>query len=395
MAPARPRPKILIISFSDLDRDPRVRRQATCLRDAGYRVSLAGYGQTAVEGCDFLRLPERPLTIARRLAIAARQMPTNLSARLAVPGYWADRAAREAWRRLKGEESDLIYANDLSALPLGARLKARRAARLVYDSHEFFAEENLHSLKWRLAFRRYNRALEQRYIGAADRIVTVSHGIARALQALHGLNSTPQVVRNVPRHHACAYRPCGPAVSVLFHGTFHGDRGLETLIDSVADWRPGLHLTIRGTGNPTYVAALRQRAATRAPGRIEIVPAVAPQQVIPEANKADVGIYCAPVGSVQTQFNLPNKVFEYVQAGLCLCVTPSREIAELVRHYDLGVVCPAADAGALAAALNGLDEARINRCKQNALRAAPDLSWEREQTVLLRLVEDLLTAEQS
>ena len=74
--------------------------------------------------------------------------------------------------------------------------------------------------------------------------------------------------------------------------------------------------------------------------RLTIEPPVPFDQIVPAANRADIGYFVHLDTSPQRRFVLPNKFFEYVMAGLALCVSDLPEMARLVRQYDMGVLVP-------------------------------------------------------
>src|SRR5919202_2042280 len=129
----RPRPRwtdgepmaeILIVSFSDLGRDPRVDRQIVHLAGR-WDVVVAGLGAPAH---DVPYVALGPGTGERTEAPAARGLRL---ARLVLgrheAAYWGSADVRRALRRLGSIRADLILANDLHALPLALRLAAGRA----------------------------------------------------------------------------------------------------------------------------------------------------------------------------------------------------------------------------------------------------------------------------
>jgi glycosyltransferase involved in cell wall biosynthesis len=155
-------------------------------------------------------------------------------------------------------------------------------------------------------------------------------------------------------------------------------------IDSVAIWRPEFHFTIRGPENPGLSHALRTRIRDLGlADRVELAPAVPMTELVRAASAFDIGFFVFPDDCWHNRFVLPNKFFEYVMAGLALCVSDLPEMARLVNAYELGVLVPRVDPGAIAAAVNSLDRERIDRCKQNALAAARELCWEREAAELI------------
>src|SRR5262249_13403613 len=102
-----------------------------------------------------------------------------------------------------------------------------------------------------------------------------------------------------------------------------------------------------------------------------------------EAAAYDVGFFALPRSSRHNQLALPNKFFEYIMAGLALCVTDLPEMARLIRERGLGVTFASVNPRVIAAAINALSPAAIDRYKRNALEAARELCWELESERLV------------
>jgi hypothetical protein len=101
-------------------------------------------------------------------------------------------------------------------------------------------------------------------------------------------------------------------------------------------------------------------------------------------------LFALPDHSRHNAFALPNKFFEYVMAGLALCVSELPEMARLVHQYELGTLIPRVEPAAIAAAINGLDRHRIDAFKRASLRAARELCWEKESERMLDAYAGLL-----
>jgi glycogen(starch) synthase len=235
------------------------------------------------------------------------------------------------------------------------------------------------------------RALEGKFVGEAKVVSAVSTGIARRVDELYSLPRPTLVVRNTPQYERRGFRPTGERIRVLYHGIIVPGRGLEIAIDSVAQWRSEFELTLRGPYNPEFTPALRARIADRGlDGRVVLAPAVPMTALVEKAAAFDIGFFALPGHSRHNEFALPNKIFEYIMAGLCLCTTELPEIAGLIREYELGVTIPMPDPAAIAVAINSLDRDRIDNHKRNALIAARELCWEEESEKLLASYAALL-----
>jgi glycogen synthase len=382
--------RIAVIDFNLLASDSRVLRTAETLHQAGHEVLLIGYGP-APQGIpyDVALLPDLPTPFAIRAGILLRQAPANLLPISSHAFYWLHEGRRRAKAILRAFRPDAVHANDWNTLPLALDAKARWGARIVYDTHEMAIAEYEHSLKWRLAALAHVKAIEGRGIRAADAVIAVSPGIVEALrQAYPGLDA-PALVRNVPDAMPAGFRPTGPAIEVLFHGLLRDNRGLEAIIDSVPLWRDEFRLVLRGSHGPGYRANLESRATARGvSGRIRFEPSVLPQDVVTQASEADIGLCLLPDSSRHNRFALPNKLFEYLMAGLAVITSPLPDMAEILRRYQCGVLAPVEPA-AIADAINGLDRAAIDRMKRQAIVAAQDLNWARERVTLIALYDKL------
>lgn len=382
---------VAVLTFSRAAVDSRIVRQVSALREAGHRVSVVAPGREDDRlGDAFVRLPDRVGGWVNRIRTALQHAPANVLPSSAHRLYWFDRRNRQTLARLRDLSPDCIHANDWITLPIAVRCKRERGCAVVYDSHELAVEENDERLIWRIVSKNFVSAIERDGIGAADGVITVSDGIAGVYRELYGLPMLPTVVRNVPAYQKQAFRPAGRPLSVLFHGLLRPGRGIETLIESVALWRPDRRLTIRGFGSAAYEAVLRQRVVQLGiADRVDFAPAVPPGDVVASANEADIGIVCPPIVTRQYDFSLPNKFFEYIMAGLAICVTPGADMAAIVRGYELGRIFEDASPQAFARAINSLEPEAVDACKQNALAAAYELSWDREKERLLSVYASL------
>lgn len=381
--------KICLISLSRIADDARVRRQGDALAEAGHDVVGIGLGGAVSEA------PAWPIVALEHWDLAKPRDRMLASTRIAVGGrvpaladrlLTSERRSQALLSHAIQADADAYQAHDWWALPFAANAARATGAAYWYDSHEYAAEQRLDSRQWRVVFPPFIRALEGRHIRGAAFVTTVAEGIADLLQRDHGLDERPLVLRNVPTYQQVASRPVGRPITVLYHGMFHPGRRLETLIDSVPRWDADRRLVLRGWGAPAYTEALESRIATTAPDRIHIEPPVPHERVVSAAAGADVGIFFYPGDSRQVRHALPNKVFEYVMAGLALCISNQPDMAKVVSSHDLGVLIGGDHPEDIAAAIHSLSPRDIATRQERSLAAAKQLCWEVEREVLLEAV---------
>jgi glycogen(starch) synthase len=380
--------RIALLCISPLQHDSRVLRHAALLAHAGYEVRIFAQGPLPAT-------PPTPVTVLPgpgsdtrvRLGMVLRQAPASLLPLSADALYWGSLTKLAARRELLHFSPDLVIANDWRALPIAHAAKQACSARIIYDSHEFASEEFADSWRWRLLARRHVIRIEERYIREADAVVTVSDGIADALAARYAL-ARPTVISNTPAWQETAFRPTGDPVTVLYHGAIVPRRGLEMLIESVALWPASFRLVIRGPAQGGFDQQLRTLASGFGE-RVTFAPAVSPDQVVSTAAQADIGIFLLSNSTTHARFAMPNKIFEYIQAGLMVISSDLPEIRKVVETAGCGVLLEEDTPPAIAACLANLDAARIDAYKRAALGRARNLNFEAEGGKLLALTARL------
>lgn len=383
--------RIAVVAFSPVARDSRVLRTSRALAEQGHEVHLIGYGTCPDIGTGrFHSLGPPPTRLTHWVWVLAGYAPTILSPRLSrvtAPLRPLHRRCRALLRQIR---PDVIHANDWPVLPVAVTMKKETGARIVYDSHEFAREEHGDRWLWRLLYRPHVRAIEAAGLCDADRVVTIGPGISKLLAQTYSLPQAPLVVANVPEYRPVAVHPVGPKLELLYHGLMTEGRGIETLILAVAQMQRQSRLVLRGDGAPRYVASLRRLAASSAtPERIDFEPAVPMEEVIEAASHSDIGLFTPPLLTPQARFMLPNKLFEYLMAGLMVIVSNADDMVEIVRRYECGLVLSNVSPSTLAAALDALELDEIRRCKDRARESAHSLCWERERDKLIALYAEL------
>ncbi len=379
---------VLILSFTDVRSDPRVRRQALALRDQ-HRVTVAGCGDTPpADGIAFHRLesPGRPLP-QRALAGAM------LAGGFHEPYYWRRRPVRDALASLGGFDADLIIANEAECWPTALALAEGRSRRpkIIFDAHEFEPAVVPEEWRWRLFFERMNTWICRTTLHRADAVTTVSDGIAAAYRDAFGLERAV-ILPNAAPFLDIEPGPLLPGrIRLVHHGAAIPSRKLEVLIDTMGmlDERFSLDLMLVPDPGSRYLQRLKEHAAGDA--RVTFQPPVPMPDIAAHLGaRYDVGVHLLAPTSLNNARALPNKLFEFLQARLGVAIGPSAEMQRVVAPYDCAVIAEDFTAPALARALDDIDDDRLQRMKAGAHRAAQDHAAERYADRLRALVDEVL-----
>ena len=362
-------PRLLILSFTDAGRDPRVYRQALFLREK-YTLTLAGLADPKIDNVEFL-----PILRVGKGIINKIWQAVNLLLGNTTPAQNRFQASKELLA--KAGQWDVVLVNDAEPLPLGFFLAKR--APVVFDAHEYYPKEFEDSLVWRIFFQRYLTGLCREFIPRCAGMTTVCSGIAKEYQSAFGV--TPEVIYSGPEYQKLPVNLVQPErIRLIHHGSASPDRCIERMINcmSMLDSRFSLDLYLVGKGR--YFDKLKWLAqATPNVSWHDPVPMDTLSRV---SNTFDVGVFLVPPSTFNLQHCLPNKFFEFIQARLAIAIGPSPEMASIVDEYGLGIVADDFTSESLARKLNGLTTEDIMRFKQNSEKAACVYNAEESMKVL-------------
>jgi len=391
--------RALLLVRNGVSHDARVLRAARVAERAlggkalvvGVATAAVPAGETTVEGVRVLRLPARtrrqPAPVPEGAGIhSSSPSPGRPPGRPPGRLTWRARAGRIlsgaafAWQALAvacRERPTLVHANDWNTMWCAVAIKLVCRARLVYDSHELWADRN-----GRWEWRWWLLASEALFVRMADVVITASPGYADALGARYRVGH-PTVIRNIPDGPpASASEPQAPPLAVYVGGLIPG-RGLEQTIDALA-LAPAIRLLAIGPGAPEYRASLIERAtAAGVAGRVELQPAVPPAQVLAALAGATAGLCLIQPVCRSYELTLPNKLFEYAAAGVPVLASDLPVMASVVRESGIGEVVAATDPRAIAAGLALLCEPAVwSAAATRTIAFTATHAWEREAEIL-------------
>lgn len=368
--PASPRQRVLILSFSPIARDARVLKQVRLLTP-DYDVTTCGYGPAPDGVVAHVRIPDELVSWRLdRLAAVLRRFDRVQRGQEVV-----------AWARahLDRGSFDVVLADDAETVPLALELAPRGGVHA--DLHEYASRQKEGNRRWRTFVAPYVRWLVRTHVTRADSVTTVGQGLAQEYRREFGIRA--QVVTNAAPYREGSPRPVGEPIRLVHSGAALPDRHLEIMIEAMGMVERPMTLDLYLARNdPAYIERLRALAAevTARHGRelVRVLDPVPHEELVRTLADYDVGVFSIPPVSFNYTWTLPNKLFDFVQARLAIVVSPSPEMARLVREWDLGEVTDGFDAASLARTLGSLTPERIAEAKEASHRAARPLSAENQ-----------------
>ena len=364
--------RVVFTVSNDIFTDQRVNKMAETLASMGFSPVLAGvrFPHSLTFAPQYARVWRMPVLFRKGILFYA-----EIQLRLLVYLLWV--------------KTDLIVANDLDTL-LPAQIAAWiRNKPLVYDTHEFFtgvpdiAMRPLRRIVW--------GTLENWLFPIQKTILTVNHSIAKLYQKKYA--KTLHVVRNLPRyrkptqdaHFQIPGIEENEAVILVQGSGLNKGRGIEELIMAMKP-EYGIRdakLLIIGDGNAKKL--LTELVHThQLHSRVIFMPRMHYQQLYEYTSRATIGVSADKPICINYLYSLPNKLFDYIMAGLPVLASDLPEVKSIVEKYEVGLICGMHDPTSIANCINRMlsDRDQLKKWKENCLEAAKTLNWEREEEIV-------------
>lgn len=423
--------KVAMFVFNNTLTDARVNREAETLASAGYDVRIYAFltpGAREVERVSFggtsyvvQRLDQRSrlarhwdrwwprratkkqtpeaVTMLELPAIRAPRVPCPPPPPRTLPPNSPPERRRhhryiqrinECWHRAARDwRPDVCHAHDLNALWAAQATALSCGAALVYDSHEIWDHQAYMAEQEQVE---YWNAWERRLAPEVDAWITVNRSLSTFIGNRYGCE--PLALHNCPRlttpspqsRHQLKQRFEGRPVA-LFSGGFVPGRGLEHIV-AAALIQKEVALVIQGFGD---LLGPLQRLAEDHRSPVVFLPGVPRDQVVDVCAGADIGVQPTLPDCLNSYYCTPNKIFDYLMAGLAIVAGDIPEMRTLLTDNPVGELYDAWAPNHLAEKLCSLADPAVHRPLGEASRrlAESTWNWEAEGLKLLDLYAEL------
>lgn len=287
----------------------------------------------------------------------------------------------------------LIVCHDIYALIPAIRLKKIFGCPVLYDSHEYWPQADLNSPLWE---NKMTEMIERHYIKQTDAVITVSPQLAKLLERTYSLPKVISVPNAEPfqgfREPSSCLEVTSP-LRFLLQGRVSRGRGIEELLSAWCQLNSDKAILQLRCPQNEYLSNLCEKYKNFIQlQRIVILPAVTESELIESASNSDIGIipYVGP--NLNHVYACPNKLSQYMQAGLAILSSNTEFVVEVIERYKCGLSYDPNNPSTLIGAVENFVQypEKLKQMKLNSYAAAKnEFNWQNQSVAYAQVVSSL------
>lgn len=368
------RKRVIVSVISDLVSDQRVDRVSSYLHENGFDVLLVG------------RRTKKSLPLEKR------PYKTNR-----IRCYFSKGVLKYAefnmklFFKLVFKRTGILLSNDLDTLVPNYILSKLRRKKLFYDTHEYFT--GMPELQNKPVKKKIWKRVEKLILPKLEHIYTVSKSVADQYEKDYGIRM--KVVRNVPLLSGKSENtteknfPEGKKILLLQGSGINKDRGAEELIQSMQLLPENFLLVLIGAGE-CWENLKKLCLSLGLKNKVRFIEKVPFTGLKKYTAQAWLGFSLDKPVSLNYRLSLPNKIFDYIHAGVPVLASEINEVKRILDTYQVGTTINEVTPQALATTILSIfnNGQQYETWKQNTAKTAEELCWQKEQLVLKEIFEE-------
>lgn len=371
-----PKHRIIASVINNYQGDQRVQKQISSLRKFGF--------DTEVIATDLRGKPKMEFDYPTHILNLNSQEGMKLYFEFNHKLFW----------KLNGivRKGDILLANDLDSLLPNYLISKMKGVSIVFDSHELFSE--LPSLNGRSLKKKMWKTIEAAIVPKMKHFYTVSKGYADWFENEYG--NRPEIILNVPDTRIENKQTLNiklPKIQknekiLIYQGAINVSRGIDKMIISVQSIER-VQLWIIGDG-PKKQEYQNLTKDLNLNHKVKFFGAVSPQQLKLITPMADIGLSLEEDGGLSYRYALPNKIFDYMHAGVPILGTNLPDIKQTIESFGIGMVIQNHKSNHISDCIKQmLDEGKMVYT-ENLKNAASEFNWSNEEQKLKKIYSEFI-----
>ncbi len=341
----------------------------------GYEVLLVGRKKR-----DSIDLPARPYLTKRM----------NLLFEKGV-AFYAEYQMR-LFFLLLFKEKNVLFANDLDTLLPNYLNKKLSGAILIYDSHELFCEvpELIHTT----IKKRIWEKVEKSIVPKLKYCITVNKSIANWFEdkykvkfnVIRNIGNPPYIAKIKSREELSL--PTNKKIVLIQGAGINIQRGAEETVEAFQYINDAV-LYIIGGGD--VIEQLKQMVKDlKLENKVFIKGKMPADELYHYTANVDLGLTIDKDNNINYHFSLPNKLFDFINAGVPILSTPLPEIKVVIDTYSIGDFIQSHEPKHIASKIEEmLNSSNYATWKENTKKAKAENNWQEEKKVLANIINQI------
>lgn len=280
-------------------------------------------------------------------------------------------------------KADIYFAEDIYSLPFVKFRTLFIKSKVYYNSRELYAF--LGGLRNRKIIQRILTFIERLFIKQVDQVLTTGQMDSEFLEKFYGIKNT-LVIRNIPKLKTAEDKvdlrkklalPTETKI-LLYQGVLLDGRGVEIVIRNLSNIKNSVFV-ILGAGEKREKWE-RLAEECKVENRVFFLGSIPQSELISYTAAADLGICLIENISVSYYHALPNKLFEYIMAGVPVISSALPQMKKIVEDYKVGSCVDLEENIEIDTTINKMLENPnlLKEYKENCAKAAKELNWDVE-----------------
>lgn len=356
--------RIIISATSDLVTDQRVLKVSRSCFDAGYDVLLIGRRLKNSLPFETIFQHKRIRLLFNRSALFYIEFNVRL------------------FFILLFSRADILLSNDTDTLPANFLMSRVKNKKLVFDAHELFPE--LPELANRPKIKKIWESIENNLFPHLKYCYTVCDSIANYYNNKYHISM--KVIRNVPylrkEEAAISQQTINNKKIILYQGALNTGRGLEWVINAMPFVENGVLMIIGDGDIKSYLEEQVKRLNLQE--KVIFSGKIAGNILHKYTKSAHLGLCLLENKGLSYYYSLPNRIFDYLHAGIPVLATRFPEIEKIVETYDTGVLINHYEPEYLAETINNQLKNKFDTSHFKPI--ASNFCWEKEEKILISIL---------
>lgn len=405
---------IVLISPGQPSTNPRLVKEAICLHDAGFKVTVFYSFWTSwadqpdkelkkkYDGIKWIRVGGHPKEeklkyLYSRICFKFFRLAIQIWPARSFKKNAINRTSYALFKKVSSVKADYYIAHSLGALPSAVHAAKKNKTKAGIDFEDYYSGQ------WEVNSIEYKKSkwIEDRFIPAISFCTAASPLIAEKYRNEYPFLS-PVTINNVfskiyLQSGVVPYKEDETLKLFWFSQTVGKGRGVEEVFQAMGKLKTNVSFTVLGSCDLKMKTALLHIAIENGinEGQINFLDPVSPEEIFSIAARHHIGLALESENTINRDICLTNKLFTYLLSGLAIIATDTSAQKMFLETYNgIGYSFQKGNVNYFAELISGYQNNPdlLNQHRLNALKlAAEKMNWEEEQKQFLSLIEEQLS----